>query len=122
MADRLRVLIVEDHKDSATTLCTWLTLLGHEARTASTGPQGVELAHNWRPDVLLCDIGLPGLDGWGVARKLRGDPAMAATRLIAVTGYNAEEDRRRSAEAGFERHLAKPLDPAELLPLLSRPA
>jgi CheY-like chemotaxis protein len=120
MADRLRVLIVEDHKDSATTLCTWLTLLGHEARMAFTGPEGVEAAHDWRPDVLLCDIGLPDLDGWGVARKLRGDPAMAATRLIAVTGYNTEEDRRRSAEAGFERHLAKPLDPDELVVVLSR--
>ena len=71
--------------------------------------------------MVLCDIGLPGLDGWGVARQLRRDPATAQARLIAVTAYGTEDDRRRSREAGFERHLVKPLDLTDLLPLLSRP-
>jgi CheY-like chemotaxis protein len=68
-----------------------------------------------RPDVVLCDIGLPGLDGYGVASALRRGPETAAVRLIAVTGYGDEEDRRRSREAGFDVHLVKPVDPERLL-------
>ena len=80
------------------------------------------MAERWQPDVVLCDIGLPGLDGYGVARKLRGDPATAQARLIAVTAYGQDEDRRRSHEAGFEQHLVKPVDPDDLRRALDGPA
>jgi CheY-like chemotaxis protein len=81
----------------------------------------VRAAEQHRPDVVLCDIGLPGLDGYAVARKLRGNPATAQARLIAVTAYGREEDRRRSHEAGFERHLVKPVDPDDLRRALDCP-
>jgi CheY-like chemotaxis protein len=99
-----------------------LELLGHTVAVAYTGPDGVRLAREWRPDVVLCDIGLPGLDGYGVAGALRHDPATAGARLIAVTGYGQDEDRRRTREAGFDHHLTKPVDPVALGPLLVRPA
>jgi signal transduction histidine kinase len=116
---RLRLLIIEDNRDAADSLQLFLMLLGHEVRATYTGPEGVAAAREWRPEVVLCDIGLPGLDGYGVARELRGDPATAAVRLIAVSGYASEEDRRRSREAGFDHHLVKPADPDVLLRLLA---
>jgi CheY-like chemotaxis protein len=79
----------------------------------------VAAAGEWRPDVVLCDIGLPGLDGYGVAREIRLNPTTARVRLLALTGYGEDEDRRRSSEAGFDAHLVKPADPAELSRLLS---
>jgi CheY-like chemotaxis protein len=96
-----------------------LEAVGYDVVVARTGPEGVKRASEWGPDVVLCDIGLPGLDGWGVARALRRDPATARARLIAVTGYGAEDDRRRSAEAGFEAHLTKPVPPEDLLGTLA---
>ena len=117
----LRILVVEDKPDAAEMLRILLVLLGHEVAVAHTGPEGVEAARRGPPDVVLCDIGLPGLDGYGVARALRQDPATAGVRLIAVTGYGSDEDRRRSREAGFDLHLTKPVDPADLQPLLTRP-
>jgi CheY-like chemotaxis protein/two-component sensor histidine kinase len=117
-AERRRVLVVEDSKDAAEALRVLLELHGHEVRVAHTGPQGVEAAKGWRPDVVLCDIGLPGLDGYGVARELRRHPTTARARLLALTGYGQEEDKRRSREAGFDHHLVKPADPEELQRLL----
>jgi PAS domain S-box-containing protein len=114
-----RILIVEDHKDAANSLRILLEVLGHEVRVAYTGPAGVEAAREWRPDVVLCDIGLPGLDGYGVARELRLNPTTARTRLLALTGYSQDEDKRRSREAGFDYHLVKPADPDELRKLLA---
>jgi CheY-like chemotaxis protein len=92
---------------------------GHETRVVYTGREAVAAAHAFGPDVVLCDLGLPGLDGCGVARQLRDDPRTAAVRLIAMTAYDSPEARRRSADAGFEKHLAKPVSPTELLALLS---
>jgi PAS domain S-box-containing protein len=115
----LRILVVEDNRDAADSLRMLLELLDHEVRTAYSGPDGVTTARQWRPDVVLCDIGLPGLDGYGVARELRLNPTTARVRLLALTGYGAEEDRRRSSEAGFDAHLVKPADPAELCKLLA---
>jgi two-component system CheB/CheR fusion protein len=117
-AKRVRVLIIEDNRAAAETLRVLLGCLGHDVLVAHTGPEGVRAALAWRPDVVLCDIGLPGMDGWGVARQLRREPATAAARLIAVTGYGTDEDRRRSREAGFFRHLVKPVEPQELVALL----
>jgi len=116
---RTRVVIVEDNRAVADSLQRLLGLYGYEVRVAYTGPEGVRLAREWPPDVVLCDIGLPGLDGYGVAAALRQDSATAQARLIAVTAYDSDEARVRSREAGFERHLAKPVDPSEILEVLA---
>jgi CheY-like chemotaxis protein len=119
---RLRILVVEDNQDAADSLRMLLELCGHEVAVAYSGPSGVTMARERPPDVLLCDIGLPGLDGYGVAGELRRHPTTAAARLIAVTAYGTEEDRRKTREAGFERHLVKPVDPASLVSLLAVPS
>jgi PAS domain S-box-containing protein len=118
-AQQLRILIVEDNQDTAKTLRVLLKRYGHEVTLAHAGTTGVETAKRWHPDVVLCDLGLPEMDGYGVARTLRNDPDTASTRLIAVSGYGQEEDRKRSEEAGFDLHLTKPVDPAELQRLLA---
>jgi CheY-like chemotaxis protein len=87
--------------------------------TAHSGTTGVQAAKEWRPDIVLCDLGLPEMDGYEVASALRQDPGTASARLIAVSGYGRQEDRQRSGEAGFDLHLTKPLDPAELQRLLA---
>jgi PAS domain S-box-containing protein len=115
----LRILVVEDNRDSADSLQLLLTLLGHEVHVAYTGPDGVKEATTWIPDVILSDIGLPGLDGYGVASELRRRPETARTRLIAITGYGDEESRRRALASGFDYHLTKPADPDQLLRLLA---
>jgi CheY-like chemotaxis protein len=107
------VLIVEDNADARETLATLLGMLGHRTETASTGPEGVRLALAARPQVVLIDLGLPGLDGFQVARQIRaklGDTVL----LVALTGYVLEEDRRRTGEAGFDAHLPKPIELEEL--------
>jgi len=121
-AKHLRVLVVEDNRDAADSLRMLLELYGYEATVAHSGPDGVKAAQQWQPDVVLCDIGLPGLDGYGVARRLRQNPSTAKARLIAVTGYGAEDDRRRSQEVGFDAHLVKPVDPAALQGVLLQEA
>jgi CheY-like chemotaxis protein len=113
------VLVVEDHLDAAESLRILLEMTGYEVRVAHTGPDGLTAAETYRPDVVVCDIGLPGMDGYRVARALRENPATAAARLIALTGYGQEEDRRRAREAGFDEHLTKPADPAVLGSLLA---
>jgi CheY-like chemotaxis protein len=116
---RTRIVIVDDNQDAADTLRLVLSLYGYEVRVAYTGPEGVHLAQEWPPEVVLSDIGLPGLDGYGVATALRQDPATAQARLIAITGYDSDAARGRSEEVGFEQHLVKPVDPDELLDLLA---
>jgi CheY-like chemotaxis protein len=116
---RTRVVIVEDNHEAADSLRLLLGLHGYEVRVAYTGPEGVRLAQDWPPDIVLCDIGLPGLDGYGVAAALRQHPATAQARLLAVTAYGSEAARRRSQEVGFGRHLVKPVEPGVLLELLA---
>lgn len=118
----LRVLVVEDSRDAAETLRDLLELCGHQVAVAHTGESGIARARRFRPEVVLCDLGLPQMDGYAVARELRRDPATAGARLIAITGYGQEEDRRRSREAGFDLHLTKPVDPQELPRILAAPA
>ena len=115
----LRVLIVEDNRDAADTLCELLELSGYRVEVAYSGTLGVEAARQFVPDVVLCDLGLPGLDGYDVARRLREDPATAGARLIAISGYGQADDRQRSMEAGFDLHLTKPVDPAEVEKILT---
>ncbi len=115
-----RIAIVEDNVDAAESMQLLLELRGFEVATAGDGLAGLELIRRLRPDVVLCDIGLPGgLDGYGVARELRADPAFAGLRLIALTGYGQAEDQRQAQEAGFDLHLTKPVDPAKLFRILA---
>jgi len=109
-----RILVVEDNPDAAATLRDFLELSGHEVELAFTGSGGVAAARQFHPEVVLCDIGLPGMDGFEVAAELRRDPQTASAQLIAVTGYGRDEDRRLSKAAGFDLHLTKPVDPAQL--------
>ena len=115
----MRVLVVEDNRDAADSLRLLLGLYGYEVAVAYSGHDGVRAAQQCRPDVVLCDIGLPGLDGYAVARRLRQNPSTAKARLIAVTAYGRDEDRRRSHEAGFDLHVVKPVEPAALGKLLA---
>ena len=112
-----RVLIVEDNADQAETLKVFLTLKGHRLEIASSGPAAIELARRQRPDVVLLDLGLPGYDGFEVARRLRQEHGQAM-RIIAVSAYASEHDRLQSMEAGCELHLVKPADPRFIESLL----
>jgi PAS domain S-box-containing protein len=109
-----RVLVIEDNADVAESLRVVLELQGHTVAVAATGGEGVERARELRPDVVLCDLGLPGMDGYEVARALRAEPSLTGTSLVALTGYAQPEDVERGRHAGFDRHLVKPVDPAEL--------
>jgi signal transduction histidine kinase/ActR/RegA family two-component response regulator len=115
-----RILVVEDNPDAGATMRDFLELSGYEVELASSGVDGLEAARQFHPEVVLCDIGLPGMDGFEVAAELRRDPATADAQLIAVTGYGREEDRQRSKEAGFDLHLTKPVDPAQLRQVLQQ--
>ena len=106
------------NRDAANSLQKLLGRLGHETRVAYSGPEGVNAATARNPDVVVCAIGLPGLDGYGVAREIRLNSTAARVRLVALTGYGSDEDRLRSQGAGFDYHLVKPADPKELQRLL----
>jgi DNA-binding response OmpR family regulator len=114
-AKPLHVLIVEDNADSADILKTLLEHHGYQVSVAYNGPAGVIAARSGRPDVVLCDIGLPGMDGYAVADALRQIPETVSTRLIAVTGYGRDSDKRRALESGFDLHLVKPVNAQQLL-------
>ena len=121
----LRVLVVEDYEDSRMALEVCLGLLGHSVQSAADGLRGVELAREWRPDAALVDIGLPGIDGYDVAKRIRSTPAGSGMLLVAITGYGQAEVRQRALEAGFNECLVKPVNPEDLGWLLtsrSRPA
>lgn len=110
----LRVLVVDDNVDSAESLRMVLTMSGHQVETAYCGQVALETAEKFRPHVMFLDIGLPGLNGYQVAERLRQTPSASNVVLVAMTGYGREEDRRRSREAGFDYHLVKPVDPLKL--------
>ncbi len=115
----LRVLVVDDNEDAADMLADALAAMGHEVRKAHDGPTALEVAAEQRPTVAVLDIGLPVMDGHELARRLRAMEGMAGVRLIAVTGYGQDADRRRTAEAGFDAHLVKPVDLDELATLVA---
>jgi CheY-like chemotaxis protein len=115
----LTILLVEDHDDAREALRTLLELDGHVVQTASDGPQGIDMAQAGQFDVALIDIGLPGADGYEVARRIRAHGG-AQPFLVALTGYGQPEDRKLATEAGFDTHLVKPVDPADLTTVLSR--
>jgi two-component system CheB/CheR fusion protein len=112
----LRILVVDDHVDGADTLCMLLQDHGHRVSVAHDGPTALAMA-SAGVDVVILDIGLPGMDGYTVARTLRGRPDMAGVKLIALTGYAQPEDVKKALAAGFDHHLAKPADFDQLLTL-----
>ena len=114
-----RILVVDDNPDSATLLAMLLTLTGHETRTAHDGLAAVEAAATFKPDVVLLDIGLPKLNGYEAARKIRQQPLGKGMVLVALTGWGQEEDRRKSREAGFDGHMVKPVELDALMQLLA---
>lgn len=116
----LRVLIIEDNPDAAETLQELVALWGHATAVAHSGPEGIRRAAEFRPQVVLCDIGLPHMSGYEVAARLRQDPVAGSAYLVAVTGYGQDQDRAQSAAAGFHTHLVKPLDLNALEQLLAR--
>jgi signal transduction histidine kinase/DNA-binding response OmpR family regulator len=112
--ERYRILLVEDNDDSREMLRTLLSLRGHEVYEATDGPSGIKLAYTVHPDLAFIDIGLPGCDGYEVARTLRASTEARDVPLIALTGYGQPHDRRRALEAGFDTHIVKPIDPMAL--------
>ncbi len=117
----VRVLVVDDNQDSVATLSRLLHVMGNQAMTAHDGARALELAAKFRPDVILLDIGLPGMDGYEVARRIRSLPGLESTVLVALTGYGSTEDRQHSENAGFHAHLVKPVDLDELGEILANP-
>jgi two-component system CheB/CheR fusion protein len=116
---RRRVLVIEDNLDCAATLKEVLELNGQEVAVAYDGREGLAKARSLKAELVFCDIGLPELDGYEVARRIRADPDLAPT-LVALTGYARPEDQRLAIEAGFDHHLGKPLELARLEELLAR--
>ncbi len=116
-----RILVVDDSVDTARGMVRLLKLLGNEAVTVHDGYAAIETARTFRPDFVLLDIGLPGMNGYEVARALRQDELLKKAVIIAVSGYGQEEDRRRSRAAGFDHHLVKPVDFDSLISLIGRP-
>jgi two-component system CheB/CheR fusion protein len=102
------VLVIEDSEDAAEGLRAVLALQGHDVQVALDGATGLALARTTHPDVVLCDIGLPGMDGFQVARAIRHDETLKGTYLIALSGYARPDDLKRATDAGFDRHIAKP--------------
>lgn len=115
----MRILVVEDNEDVADTLVAWLEATGHQVFLARTGQSGLELVRETRPKVVLCDLGLPGMDGLDVCRAIRSSQAGPQPVMVALTGWGREEDLRRTREAGFDHHLVKPVAPDRLQALLS---
>ena len=114
----LRVLVVDDNRDAAESLAVLLELSGYRVLTAADGYSGLSAAKEFKPDVILLDIGLPGMNGYAVAKALRQDPNSHHVRVIAISGYCGEEERERSRQAGFDLYLVKPVDPELLQGLL----
>jgi CheY-like chemotaxis protein len=113
------ILIIEDNADARDALRALLELEGHAVEAVGEGQEALELARAKDPDIALVDIGLPGIDGYEVASRLRRDPALGEAVIVAMTGYGQPEDRRRATEAGFDDMLVKPVDPNLLTDLLA---
>ncbi len=115
---RYRVLVIDDHRDTLHTMHALLAKLGHEAITAETGEEALRAAAEFHPDLIFSDIGLPGMDGYAFARRIRTDPSLCPRRLVAVTGYGQPGDQERAHEAGFDQHVTKPVGMDDLCRIL----
>lgn len=113
-----RLLVVDDNKDAAESMSMLLEMWGHEVAFAYDGPSAIETAEQWQPEAVFLDIGLPGMDGYEVAERLRELPQAKDAVLIAITGYGQEDDRQRSRRAGIDHHLVKPVAPDTLRSLI----
>ncbi len=114
-----RLLVIDDNQDAANSLAMLLRLQGHEVRVAYSGIEALEMTKTYSPDMVYLDIGMPGMDGYQVARRLRQQPGLEKVVLAALTGWGQQEDRRRTAEAGFDHHLVKPPEPKALESVLA---
>lgn len=108
-----RILIIDDNQDSAEMVAMLLSLSGHDVKVAVDGEEAIEVARAYHPEVVLLDLGLPGIDGYEVARRLQSE-GLSGEMLVAVSGYGQPEDRLRTKAAGFDAHLIKPIDPTEV--------
>ena len=115
-----RVLVVDDNVDGAESLAKLLQFAGHETRTAHSGPEALDAARPFKPEVVFLDIGLPGMNGYEVAKRLRGEPSLSGAVLVALTGWGSEDDKRQSGEAGFDFHLTKPAEVTAIENILAR--
>jgi len=118
--DELRILVVDDNTDAAESLKMLLSVFGHQVEIAHDGVSALAVARTHSPQVVFLDIGLPGMDGYEVARRFRSDEGLARSKLIALSGYGTENDQKRSRAAGFNRHLVKPVDPSELPAIIAQ--
>jgi PAS domain S-box-containing protein len=118
LVEKTRILVVDDNVDTARGMARLMTLIGHEVATAHSGPEAIELARKLRPQFVMLDIGLPGMNGYEVATQLRREECCKGAVIVAISGYGQDADRRRSKEAGIDHHLLKPLDHDALLALL----
>ena len=116
--NQLHIVLVEDNDDSRMMMCELLELSGFQCHTAESGLMGLEIIEEQRPDVAIVDIGLPDIDGFEVARRLRQNHRLEGLHLIALTGYGQREDRDEAHQAGFDTHLVKPVDFEVLFTLL----
>ena len=114
----MRVLIIDDHEDAAESLSMLCRVQGHEVRTAYRGAAGLELARDFRPNAILCDLHMPEMSGFEVARRVRESTSNDPPLLVAVSGYGSDAHRAASSAAGFDHHFVKPVDPGKLLGLL----
>jgi CheY-like chemotaxis protein len=118
--DELRILVVDDNTDAAESLKMLLSVFGHQVEIAHDGQSAIAVARTQQPQLVFLDIGLPGMDGYEVARRFRSDADLAESKLIALSGYGTENDQQRSRAAGFNRHLVKPVDPSELPAIIAQ--
>jgi CheY-like chemotaxis protein len=114
-----RLLVVDDNQDAADSLAMMLRLQGHHVRVANDGVAALEIMKSYRPVLVFLDLGMPKMDGYEVARRLRRQPGLEHVRLAALTGWGQQEDRRRTAEAGFDHHFIKPVEPNAIEGLLA---
>ena len=106
-----RVLVVDDNADAAETIAMLLEISGHETKVAGSGPEALDIARTWQPEVVFLDIGLPGMDGYEVARRMRDQASTVGAMLVALTGWGSDDMKAESKEAGFDLHLVKPVGP-----------
>ncbi len=114
-----RILVVDDNEDATVSLAMMLEIMGHEVYTAHDGETGVKLAKKWQPDIILMDLGMPRMNGYEAARHIRQETWGTRIILVALTGWGADDDRRKTQDAGFDRHLVKPVEPNALMQLLA---
>ena len=114
------MLVVDDNEDGANSLAMLIEMSGHEIRIAHDGPEALDAARQFKPEVVFLDIGLPTMDGYEVARRMREQPSLAGAILVALTGWGSEDHKRQSKEAGFDFHLTKPVEVTAIEEILAR--